>query len=73
METVPEDLASEALHHTLALCQRGNCYDSAHAESFWGRFRAGLLNDGPFPGFGQSSSGSATTSPITTPNIDTWP
>ena len=47
METVPEDLVSEALHHTLTLCQRGNCYDSAHAESFWSRFRAELLDDGP--------------------------
>jgi len=32
METVPEDLVSEALHHTLALCQRGNCYNGAHAD-----------------------------------------
>jgi transposase InsO family protein len=30
--------------------RRGNGYDNAHAESFWRRFKAELLDGGSFPG-----------------------
>ena len=30
--------------------RRGNCYDNAHTESFWSRFKAELLDGGHFPG-----------------------
>ena len=30
--------------------RRGKCYDNAHAESVWGRFKAELLDAGGFPG-----------------------
>jgi transposase InsO family protein len=30
--------------------RRGNCYDNAHAESLWSRFKAELLDGGSFPG-----------------------
>ncbi|UPL50187.1 IS3 family transposase [Hymenobacter sublimis] len=30
--------------------RRGNCYDNEHAESFWSRFKAKLLDGGSFPG-----------------------
>ena len=31
------------------MSRRGNCYDNAHAESFWSRFKAKLLDGGIFP------------------------
>ena len=37
-------------HHALASMSRnGNCYDNAHAESFWRRLKTELLDDGSFP------------------------
>jgi transposase InsO family protein len=88
-ETMPEDLASEALRRALAvrrpaaglvvhsdqgsqytatrfkdllvrhgavqrMSRRGNCYDNAHAESFWSRFKAELLDGGSFPGLAEA-------------------
>jgi putative transposase len=33
-----------------SMSRRGNCYDNAHAEFFWRRFKAELLDGGSFPG-----------------------
>jgi transposase InsO family protein len=36
------------------MSQRGNCYDNAHAESFWSRLKAELLDGGSFPGLAEA-------------------
>jgi transposase InsO family protein len=36
------------------MSRRGNCYDNAHAESFWSRFKAELLDCGSFPGLAEA-------------------
>lgn len=37
-------------HGALAsMSRKGNCYDNAHAESFWSRLKAELLDGGAFP------------------------
>ena len=40
------------------MSRHGNCYDNAlpgttHAESFWSRFKAELLDGGSFPGLAE--------------------
>jgi len=37
-----------------SMSRRGNCYDNAHAESFWSRFKAELLDGGCFPGLAEA-------------------
>ena len=34
--------------------RRGNCYDNAHAESCWSRFKAELFDGGSFPGLAEA-------------------
>ena len=36
------------------MSRRGNCYDTAQAESFWSRFKAELLDVGSFPGLAEA-------------------
>jgi putative transposase len=37
-----------------SMSRRGNCYDNAHAKSFWSRFKAELLDGGSFPGLAEA-------------------
>jgi transposase InsO family protein len=37
-----------------SMSQRGNCYDNAHAESFWSRLKTELLDGGSFPGLSEA-------------------
>ena len=37
-----------------SMSRRGNCYAQAHAESFWSRFKAELLDGGSFPGLAEA-------------------
>jgi len=37
-----------------SMSRRGNCYDNAHAESFWSRFKAELLDGGSFPNLAEA-------------------
>jgi transposase InsO family protein len=37
-----------------SMSRRGNCYDNAHAESLWSRFKAELLDGGSFPGLAEA-------------------
>ena len=52
-ETTPEDLVAKyaALQ---SISRRGNCYDNAHAESFWSRSKVELLDGGHFPGLAEA-------------------
>ena len=37
-----------------SMSRRGNCYDNAHAESFWSRLKAELLDGGSFAGLAEA-------------------
>ena len=37
-----------------SMSRRGNCYDNAHAESFWSRLKTELLDGGTFPGLAEA-------------------
>ena len=37
-----------------SMSRRGNCYDNAHAESFWSRLKTELLDGGSFPGLAEA-------------------
>ena len=37
-----------------SMSRRGNCCDNAHAESFWSRFQAELLDGGRLPGLAEA-------------------
>ena len=37
-----------------SMSRRGNCYDNAHAESFWSRLKAELLDGGRFPSLAEA-------------------
>ncbi len=41
-------------HAQQSMSRRGNCYDNAHAESFWSRFKAELLDGDSFPGLAEA-------------------
>ena len=44
-----------AKHSALqSMSRRGNCYDNAHAESFWSRSKVELLDGGHFPGLAEA-------------------
>jgi len=47
-----------AKHSALqSMSRRGNCYENAHAESFWSRFKAEMLDGGSFPGLAEAKLG----------------
>ena len=37
-----------------SMSRRGNCYNKAHAESFWSRFKAEVLDGGSFPSLAEA-------------------
>ena len=37
-----------------SMSRRGNCYDNAHAESFWSRLKTELLDGGSFPSLAEA-------------------
>ncbi|WP_317192392.1 IS3 family transposase [Hymenobacter jeongseonensis] len=44
-----------ARHRALpSMSRRGNCYDNAHAESFWSRLKTELLDGGRFPSLAEA-------------------
>ena len=58
-----------------SMSQWGNCYgyDNAHAESFWGRFKAELLDDGYFPNLAEAKLEISHHIAYSMPNDDTPP
>jgi transposase InsO family protein len=53
------------------MSRRGNCYDNAHSESFWSRFKAELLDGGSFPSLAEAKLEIIYHVATTKPNVAT--